>query len=128
MNTQNESKVSYQSMAILALSVGALCIVLQFVPGWEVLSFMLSVAVFGGLVGGSRTYEERDRRQLGRSYKTAYEWLLLIVMVAYALIGLSQWLHLEAAAIFINSHWPGLMLATMCALMGIAGFHQPRNE
>ncbi|MGC1378383.1 MAG: hypothetical protein WA821_19280 [Anaerolineales bacterium] len=121
MNTPNESKVSYRSMALLALIVGLLCIVLQFTPGWEVLAFMLSVAVFGGLVGGSRAYDERDRQQLGRSYKTAYEWLLLIVMAAYIFSGLSAWLHMEAAVIFINGHWPGLLIAAMCTLMGIAG-------
>ena len=126
MSIKNESKVSYQSMAILALIVGLLCIVLQFIPGWELLAFMLSVAVFGGLVGGSRAYDERDRQQLGRSYKTAYEWLLLVVMAAYALIELSQWLHMEAAAVFLNGHWPGLMIAAMCALMGIAAFRQPQ--
>ncbi len=55
---------------------------------------MLSASAVGGLIGGSKDYEERDRQQLRRSYKTAYEWLLLAIMAAYAFIVLSRWLEL----------------------------------
>lgn len=124
MCTKNVRSVSYRFMSILALTVGVICIAIQFLPGWEILSFMLSVAVLGGLIGGSNGYEEQDRQQLRRSYKTAYEWLLLVVMAAYAFIEFSKWLPIEKTVVFINGHWPGLILAMMCALMGIAGFQK----
>lgn len=127
MNAKNMRRVNYQFMIVLALIVGGLGIAFQFIPGWESLSFMLSVAVLGGLIGGSNGYDERDRQQLERSYKTAYEWLLLVVMAAYAFIGFSRWLNIEGVLIFINGHWPGLILAMMCALMGIAGFQKRRD-
>jgi hypothetical protein len=121
--------MNYHTMTVLALIVGVLGIAFQFMLGWDVLSFMLSVAVLGGLIGGSNDYEEQDRQQLQRSYKTAYEWLLLIVMAAYAFIVLSRWLPLiEGTLIFLNGHWPGLIISIMCLLMGIAGFRKTHGE
>jgi hypothetical protein len=129
MSTKNGQRVSYRSMSILALSVGVICIALQFVQGWELLIFMLSIAVLGGLMGVSNTYEEQDRQQLGRSYKTVFEWLLLVMMAAYAFIEIAKWLSIaEGAVALLNVHWPGFVLAMMCALMGLAGFQRKNGE
>ena len=115
-------QVDYRLMCILAMIVGGGGITLQFFPGWEFFSFFLSVAVLGGLIGGSSGYDEQDRRLLQQSYKTAFEWLLLVVMAAYAFNELSKGLAvIGGAANFLNSHWPGLVISVMCALMGIAG-------
>lgn len=125
MNKNNKSKVSYRSMCILAIIVGGIGIVLQFMPGWEFFTFFLSVPVLGGLIGGSSGYEEQDRQQLRQSYKAAYEGLLLVIMSAYAFIELSKWLAPTNVALnFLNGHWCGLMFAVMCALMGIAGIQR----
>jgi hypothetical protein len=128
MSIINASKVNYQLMVILAIVVGGLSILVQFLPGFELLSFMLSTAVLGGLIGGSSGYEERDRQQLARSYKTAYEWLLLIVLVAFAVIELARWVRIEGVVVFLNNHWPGLMIASMCFLMGIAGLQKREDR
>jgi hypothetical protein len=129
MNKRNKSKVSYRSMRILAIIIGGVSIILQFMPDWEFFTFFLSVPVLGGLIGGSSGYEERDRQQLRQSYKTAYEGLLLIIMVAYAFMELSKWLAPTNGALnFLNGHWCGLMLAVMCALMGIAGIQRKSSE
>lgn len=111
-------------MIVLALVVGILSIALQFLPGWEAPSFILSLIVIGGLIGGTKSYEERDRQQIGRSYKIAFEWLLLFILAAYAVIELSRFLRIDGAVIFLNGHWPGLLMAMMCLLMGIAGFQK----
>jgi hypothetical protein len=125
----NKSKVSYRSMSILAIIVGGIGILLQFMPGWEFLTFFLSVPVLGGLIGGNSSYEEQDRQQLRQSYKITYEGLLLVIMVAYAFIELSKWLAPTNGAFnFLNGHWCGLMFAVMCALMGIAGLQGKRSE
>jgi hypothetical protein len=118
---------SYPVMIILACVVGLLSIALQFLPGWELLAFMLSVAVLGGLIGGQNGYSEADRQRLGHSYKSAYEWLLLFVMAGYAANELALWLHFEGTVSFLNNHWPGLVLAAMCLLMGIAGFQKKQQ-
>jgi hypothetical protein len=124
----NKPKVSYRSMSILAIIVGGIGIILQFMPGWEFFTFFLSVPVLGGLIGGNSGYEEQDRQQLRQSYKTAYEGLLLAVMSAYAFIELSKWLAPTNGTFnFLNGHWCGLMFAVMCALMGIAGL-QGKNS
>ena len=124
MNTKKRRVVGYQAMIILAVVVGVFGILFQFMPGWEFLSFLLSVVVLGGLIGGSKDYEERGRQKLERSYKTTIEWLLLIIMAAYAFIELSRWLPIDGAVMFLNGHWPGFVLAMMCLLMGIAGFRK----
>jgi len=124
MNTKNGTMISYRLMIILALIVGIVGIAFQFVPDSELLSFMLTIAVLGGLIGGSNSYAEQDRQQLERSYKKAFGWLLLVIMAAYAVIEPSRWLVVMEAAAFLNQHWPGLMLSVMCIVMGIAGLQK----
>jgi hypothetical protein len=121
--------MNYHTMTVLAFIAGIFGLAFQFMPDGEILSFMVSVAALGGLMGGNNDYEERDREQLRQSYKTAYEWLLLAIMAVYAFLMLSRWLILvEGAVIFLNDHWPGLIISMMCLLMGLAGFHRTRRE
>jgi len=115
-------------MAVLTLIVGIISIAFHFMPDFELLSFMLTIAVLGGLVSGSSSYEEQDRQQLRQSYQKAFDGLLLVVMAAYALIEVSRWfVFIEAAAAFLNDHWPGLILSVMCITMGIAGLQKART-
>jgi hypothetical protein len=128
MNTKSRTRVSYRFMVILALVVGIAGIAFLFIPDFELLAFMLTVAVLGGLAGGSNSYQEWERVQLRQSYQRAFEGLLLVLMAAYALIKLSQWFVLiEAAATFLNEHWPILILSVMCIAMGIAGLQKART-
>jgi hypothetical protein len=122
MKINNQTRVGYRSMLILAVVVGVLSLGLLFLPDMQLIAFMLSVAALGGLIAGSSGYSEAERRQLGRSYKTAYEGLLLAMMFAYALVELAKWLQLAPLEAFLNARWPGLILALMCALLGLAGF------
>jgi hypothetical protein len=129
MNRKNGRRVSYQTMIVLAFIAGVLGIAFQFMPDGELLSFMLSVAALGGLISGSKAYEERDRLHLIQGYKTAYEWLLLAIMATYAFILFSRWFTImEGVVTFLNSHWPGFIISMMCLLIGIVGFHRTRSE
>ena len=126
---KNGRRVSYHTMIVLVLISGGLGIAVLFMPDGEILSFMLSCAALGGLIGGSSAYNERERQQLRQSYKTVFEWLLLAIMVAYAIILNSRWLNvIEGVAFFLNSHWPGLIISMMCLFMGMAGFQRIHNE
>jgi hypothetical protein len=128
VNINHERRVSYHTMIVLAVIAGAFSIAVQFMPDGEILGLMLSMAALGGLVGGSNAYTERERRQLSQSYKTAFEWLLLAILVAYVIILNSRWLNgIQGMASFLNNHWPVLVLSTMCLLMGIAGFQKMRD-
>ena len=51
---------------------------------------MISIAVSGGLIGGCKDYQERERQTLERSYKTPIEWLLLIILGACAFIEMDR--------------------------------------
>lgn len=113
---------SYRSLSSLALIVGIATVVLQFLPGFELLSFMLSVTTLGSLVGAEASYQEVDRRRLAQSYKFTVERLLLAAIAAYALIEVSKWLGImQGAVTFLNAHWPGLILSALCLFMGLAG-------
>ena len=124
MSTKIGRRVGYKAMVILAVAVGVFGIVFQFIQYWEYLSFMLSTAVLGGLIAGSKEYEGSERQKLERSYKTAVEGLLLILMGGYAFIALSGFLPIDGAVVFLNGHWPGLLMAMMCIIMGIAGLRE----
>ena len=129
VNIKSGRRVNYRTMIVLALIAGGFGIAVQFMPDGGILSFMVSLAALGGLIGGSNTYNEQERQQFRQSYKTAYEWLLLAIMAAYAFIVFSRWLSIvEGVAIFLNSHWPSLVISMMCLLMGLAGFQKTRNE
>ena len=121
--------VNYHFMLIFTIIVGVIGIALLFLRDFEIMSFMLTLTALGGLIGGSNGYEERDRQQLRRSYKNAFEWLLMVVLGAYAFIECSKWLGaLENAAIFLNGHWPVLIFSVMCILMGMAGLKRGVDE
>jgi hypothetical protein len=129
MDKKNKYKATYRVMITLAIIVGGAGIILQFIPDFEFFSFFLALSVMGGLIGGSNDYDERDRQQLERSYKKSFEWLLLIILAAYAFIEFSRWLiPFRGTAVFLNSHWPGLVISVMCALMGIAGLQITRSK
>jgi hypothetical protein len=123
MDKKNGPKVTYRIMAILAVVVGVAIFVVQFLPGPATeMAVLLCPVMLGGLIGGAGDYRAHERAALDRSYRKTFEWLFLIVFCTYALLMLSRWLiPLEAAAAFLGSTWPGLMLSVMCMLMGITG-------
>jgi len=122
MSTKTGYRFTYHGMTTLAIVVGVVSIALQFLACWEMMAFMLSMASLGSLIGGDGSYAESERQQLEHSYKTVFEWLLFAMLAVYTLIALAQWLDVASRLTFINSHWPGLVIALMCALLGLAGF------
>jgi hypothetical protein len=125
---KNKYSVNFHFMSLLSIIVGVIGIASQFLAGWELLAFVMNLAVLGGLIGGSNTYELEERLKLERNYKLVFEWLLLVVLIAYAVLELAKWLPLNGVVIFLNGHWPGLVIATMCVLMGIAGLRERWNR
>jgi hypothetical protein len=125
INTKKRPFINYRFMIVFTIIVGVIGIVLLLIPDFELLTFMLTVSALGSLIGGSAGYEERDRQQLEKSYKTVFEWLFLMTLVAYAFLVLARtFVPLAGAVVFMNNHWPGLIISMMCILMGIAGFRR----
>lgn len=123
LNTKKRQGVNYRFMIVYTIIFGVIGIVLQFIPDFELMAFILPALALGTLIGGSNGYEERDRQQLEKSYKLVFEWQMLITLAAYAFLALSKLLViLGGAVVFLNNHWPGLIISMMCILMGIAGF------
>jgi len=122
MKTGQQAGVRLRTMCILAVVAGAAGIILQFFAGFEILAYMLSLAGVGGVIGGNAGYDEIERQAMERSYKPAFEGLLLIIIAGYVFTALANPISaLAEPAAFINSHWPGLILAAMCLLLGICG-------
>ena len=128
MNTRNPI-VTYRFMIIFAIVVGIIGIAILFLPDSDLLSFMLTLAFLGGLIGGENSYDEQDRQRLQQSYKPAFEWLLLVLLAAFAFIACSKWFGIGGGVIiFLNSHWPSLIVSVMCILLGIAGYQKLVGE
>lgn len=116
-------------MLILAIIIGIIGVALLFLPDFELLALMLTLAVLGGLIGGTNDYEELDRQRLTHGYKSAFEWLLLVLLAAFALIEFSRWFGvIEGTVVFLNEHWPSLIISVMCILIGISGFQRKIGE
>jgi hypothetical protein len=127
MNRQG--RVNYHGMALLALIAGAAGLALHLMHDGELLAFMLSAAGLGGLVGGRPAYTEGERQQLSRSFQTAFEALLLCLMGAYAFVLAGGALPLlSEGVVFVNGHWPSLVIALMCLLLGLAGLRPAPAE
>jgi hypothetical protein len=125
MNTKKRIKINYRFMIVFTLIVGVIGIALQFIPDFELISLMLTISALGGLVGGINGYEEGDRQQLEKSYKTVFEGLLFIALAASAFQAFSRlFIILEGVVVILNNHWPGLIISILCVLMGIAGFQK----
>jgi hypothetical protein len=129
INTKRKPIVNYRFMIVFNIIVGVISIVILLIPDFELLTFIMTTGALGGLIGGSRGYEERDRQQLEKSYKTVFEWLFLITLAAYAFLALSRsFVFLEGMNAFLNNRWPGLIISLMCILMGIVGFQKRIRE
>ena len=125
----HQGRLSYHSMTILALVAGAAGLAVHVMQGGELLAFMVSAAAMGGLVGGRPVYTEAERQQLTRSFQTAFEALLLCLMGAYAFVVVGGGLPLLSdGVVFLNAHWPSLVIALMCLLLGLAGLRPAPAE
>lgn len=125
MNMKNKQVDSHGRLMTLTLMTGIVGTALQFIPDFELLSFMLTVVVLGSLIGADKKYEEPGRQRLGQSYRLAFEWLFLILLMAYALIVFSTlFAGMEGVVTFLNGHWTGLLLSVMCFLLGVAGLQK----
>ena len=127
MKRKPSLQLDYHSMAVLAVVVGVLTIALQLVPGFELISFMLTVAALGGLLSGTTAHDDQAHQRRANSHKVGLEALLLIIMAAYALMEISSWLGFQGVSAALSARWPGLLLAIMCLVMGLAGLRAGRT-
>ncbi len=128
----NHLTENYYYMIVLAIIVGVLGFVLQFIPDFEILAFVLVVTALGGLLAGSRRFGGRDLQYTRRYFKIALDWLIVTLLAAYGLIVLSNWLTgIRGVIDFLNAHWAGLILSMMCIVLGVCGLlkeNAPKTE
>jgi uncharacterized membrane protein len=125
MNTKKRFVMSYRMMIIFSLVAGAVSIGLHLVEGFELLGFMLAVSGIATLFGVNKVAIDSQPSLPEKSFKTAFEWLLLIMMAAMAFLMISNGYRvLPKANDFLSTHWPGLMLSVMCIVLAISGLRK----
>jgi hypothetical protein len=126
-SVKNRQRIA-PSMMFFTLFAGITGFVYQFMLDGSILTFMVTTAAIGGLVGTSKDFDERDRQLLWQSYAKAFEYLFVAIYIAYSLIVLANWLHIGTGIIgFINEHWLSILVSAMCILLGGIGlrnFHE----
>lgn len=114
----------------VTLFAGISGFIYQFMADGIHLTFMVSIAAMGGLVGASKDFDERDRQLLWQSYARSFEYLFVAIFFVYVLMVLAEWLHLGSGMIgFINGHWISMLVSAMCIILGSVGlrnFHDVR--
>jgi hypothetical protein len=117
------------TMIWVTLFAGISGFVYQFMADGTLLTFMVSTAALGGLVGASKSFDERDRQLLWQSYAKAFEYLFLVLFLAYSLTTLAGFLHLGGEAIgFVNGHWISMLVSAMCIILGSVGLRNFQDE
>jgi len=125
MDTQKKIVYTYQMTIVFALMCGVFSIVTQFFEGFEAIGLVLATSGMASLIGGGKGKAETAPHLVEKSYKISFEWLLLIVMFAFAFIMTSNIFHVFIGANnFINAHWPGLVLSVMCIVLAISGLRK----
>lgn len=122
METIKRKTFDSHEMSLMAIIVGVVSIGILFIPGFELLAYMLTVVAIAGLLGGGRNIPNQNQFLQADRFKKAFEALLLIIMAVYGFIVISNGFGvLTGAVLFINNHWPALMLSMMCIVLGLAG-------
>lgn len=131
MITKTQFVYTYKMMIVFSLFSGVMSFAIQFLEGFELLGFLLAVTGMGGLFGGERGKEASGPRLMEKSFKLAFEWLIMILMLAFTFLVFSNIFHIFVGANdFINAHWPGLMLSVVCIVLASSGLrklNQPQS-
>lgn len=125
MNTKNHFSYTYSMMIAFSLVCGVVSIVVQLLEGFEAVGFLLAISGIAGLSGVWKGKGESSPHLPMKSYKTAFEWLLLVIMFTYAFMVTSNGFQIFVRVNeFFSAHWPGLMLSVLCVVLGLSGLQK----
>lgn len=117
-----------KSMMIIVLWTGLLGIAVQFNDSVKNLAIWLGVLnVFCLAITSQRYFDEREQQLLHQSFSSAFQWLAVLLLVTFGILQASESLGIiENVALFINSHWIGLAVSLMAAMLGMIGLRALR--
>jgi hypothetical protein len=128
MDAQKKYFYTYQMMIVFSLVCGVMSIVVQLLEGFEAIGFVLAVSGIAGLTGVWKGKTASEPHLAEKCYKTAFEWLLLVIMVAMAFLMTSNGFRIfPKANDFLSTHWPGLVLSMMCIVLAISGLRKTKE-
>lgn len=129
MKTKKLFVYNYRSMIVITLVCGVMSIAFQLFEGFELISFMLAAVGIGSLIGGGKVSAKTEPQLPEKSFKTAFEWLLFIIMAAMIFLMTSNGFRVfPKANDFLSTHWPGLMLSVMCIVLAISGLRKTNRS
>ena len=124
-----EEKNLSRSLMILVLWAGVVGLAFQLNESVKDLSIFTGLVTFFSLIISSRKFDEREQQLLSRTYSITFQWLAVLLLVAYVFLQASAWGGFASGVVlFLNTHWIGLFVSTICLLLGIAGIRLFREE
>ena len=111
-----------RSLMILVLWAGVVGIAFQLVESVKDLAIFTGMATFFSLTISSRKFDEREQQLLSQAYSITFQWLAVILLVIYAFLQISARASFAGdVALFLNTHWIGIVVSVICTILGGAG-------
>lgn len=119
-----------KSMMIFVLWAGLFGIAVQFNESVKDLAVWMGLVEFFCLTVTSRKYyDEREQQLLYQGFSLAFQWLAIVLLVAFGFLQVSERLNIASnIASFINSHWIGLTVSVMALFLGFNGLRLFRED
>ena len=125
-----EEKHLSLSFMVMVLWAGIVGIAFQFNESVKDLAIFTGMVTFFSLGITSRKFDEREQQLLSQAYSITFQWLAVILLVAYVFLQISARTSFASGfALFVNTHWMGIIVSVICAILGGAGivlFKEPR--
>jgi hypothetical protein len=110
------------SLMILVLWAGIVGIAFQLNESVKDLAIFTGMVTFFSLGISSRKFDEREQQLLSQAYSITFQWLAVVLLVIYAFLQISALTNFASGiALFLNTHWMGITVSVVCAILGAAG-------
>ena len=117
-----EEKHLSLSLMVLVLWAGIVGLAFQLNESIKDLAIFTGLVTFFSLVISSRKFDEREQQLLSQAYSITFQWLAVILLVAYIFLQVSDRTNIAGGiALFLNTHWIGITVSIICMLLGGAG-------
>ncbi len=111
-----------RSLMILVLWAGVVGIAFQLNESVKDLAIFTGMVTFFSLTISSRKFDEREQQLLSQAYSITFQWLAVILLACYAFLQISAQANFGAGiALFLNTHWIGIVVSVICTILGGAG-------
>ncbi len=123
--SSHNQQINFRVAAGAALLSGMVGLAVTFLPGMDLVVFMVTIPALGFLCAGDRYYAVQDHQRLRQSLATGFQWLFIAMFVVFCAVLLFESLPVFNGVLsFMDAHWTSLVMSAMCLLGGIAGLRR----